>query len=293
MNFLTFDIEEWFLSVNNKSNPPGQWQSFENRVEQNTEKILQMLDSKGVKATFFILGWVAESYPGLVKKISRHGHEIGYHTYYHQYLSEFSPEAFIKDIERGNKILEEVTGKKTRVFRAPFFSLTNETAWVYDILIEKGFKASSSVKSLIKIGNIVVPNRPVVVRREAGSIVEFPLNRLNWQLVKPVFTGSGYFRVLPFDITRKLIARKSYNMIYFHPRDFDKQLPYSSRLSPVRNFKNHIGSKSGLSKLDKLLDFSDFTTFDAAIPFVHENQHNFTGSQVMDSTPGRKPYSNQ
>jgi polysaccharide deacetylase family protein (PEP-CTERM system associated) len=264
MKILTFDIEEWFLSTSNKRNPPSTWSGFENRVEKNTNAILEMLETKNVHATFFILGWIAEKYPELVQRIAAAGHEIGYHTYYHQRLSEFTLNDFKADLIRGIGLLEQLTGKKVTAFRAPFFALDHNSIWIYEVLAEQGILVSSSVKAGVDAGNIQFRNKPEMLRKYGDGIVEFPLNRAKFLGLPYQFTGGGYFRVLPYHLLRRLIKSRGYIMTYFHPRDFDADLRYSKNLSLMRNFRNIAGAKSGLRKFEWLLDTFDFMTIGEA-----------------------------
>ena len=264
MKILTFDIEEWFLSTSNKRNPPSSWGGLESRVEKNTDTILGMLDAKNTRATFYVLGWIAQQYPGLVRRIADSGHDIGYHTFFHQHLSEFSPETFGKDLQGGVGLLEDLTGVKVTTFRAPFFALTDQHRWMYDQLINLGIKTSSSVKAGEELCGKACGNGPVLLSHVGEDFVEFPLNSVNFYLHRAVFSGGGYFRILPLWLLKKLFARENYIMAYFHPRDFDAALPYSGDVSFMRNIRNLAGVGSGLRKLEWMLDTYDFVTIEKA-----------------------------
>lgn len=264
MKILTFDIEEWFLSTSNKRNPPSTWPRFENRVERNTDAILEILGSKNVQATFFILGWIAEQYPDLINRIASAGHEIGYHTYFHQRLSEFTKDEFKADLIKGTDLLEQLIGKKVTAFRAPFFAMENSSSWVYETLAEHGILVSSSVKSGIVFGDIRFANKPEVLKKYGDGFVEFPLTRVNAVGSKVQFTGGGYFRILPPMLLKRLFRNQTYIMTYFHPRDFDHTLKYSRDISLMRNFRNLVGISSGIRKFEWLLDTHDLTTIEKA-----------------------------
>jgi peptidoglycan-N-acetylglucosamine deacetylase len=273
MNILTFDIEEWFLSKNPYKVPYNTWDAYEKRVESNTGVILELLEKHKIKATFFILGWVAVNYPDLVRRIFDAGHEIGYHTYFHNNLKNFSPETFDKDLHEGILTLEDLTGSKVLYFRAPYFSLTEENRWAYENLAEHGIMASSSMKAHRKWQDGEVLNNPFYVACGGSRILELPLNRLKTLIFNPVFTGSGYFRVLPEVLLKHFYSLNNYTMTYFHPRDFDLQPPYSNSLSFTRNMMNKVGSGSTISKFEHLMQSVRFATVGEACRFYRDNEN--------------------
>lgn len=283
MNILTFDIEEWFLTGNNKKNPPGNWHIFESRVEKNTGKILELLNSKNVKATFFILGWVAEKHPSLIRKIAEDGHEVGYHTYYHQQLADFTPDTFVEDLKRGVGLIESITSRKVKVFRAPCFSFTGREHWLYTKLIELGFSASSSIKSGVYLQDRIVNAHPIKIKTKSGGIFEFPLSNIGSNPIKKLYPGSGYLRVMPLSIIRRLVENHDYLMFYFHPRDVDERIPFSTQLSLLRNFKNRVGAKTGLKKLSFLLDALEFLSIEQSVGKLLQSPDLFTVHEWADT----------
>ena len=152
MNILTFDFEDWFHILDNESTKdPKHWETFPYRVEANTDRILEALSRHGLKAVFFCLGWMAERHADVVKRIDALGHEIGSHSYAHQLIYEQSPEAFTQDLQRSVSILEDLTSKKVRSYRAPGFSLTKDTPWVFEALCAAGIESDFSVFPLERL----------------------------------------------------------------------------------------------------------------------------------------------
>ena len=265
MNILTFDIEEWFLSRDDDRIPKERWGAFGNRVEKGTRSILELLEKHNQKATFFILGWVAEKYPGLIGEIDKAGHEIGYHSYYHKHIkNQIKSNIFENDLENGLSLMENITGKKVVSYRAPYFSFNGHAKMVVEILIKHGIKVDSSVKAFSGDKNYFGNNAPFVFDSDGAQLLELPLNRINWPFIKPVFSGSGYFRLTPLKVLRYLFANNSYEMAYFHPRDFDDSLPFSNQLSFSRNVLNRIGNVQTARKLDVILSDYKFITVSKA-----------------------------
>ena len=146
MNILTFDIEEWFHILDNESTKnEKQWSSFQSRIHSNMEIILRILEETDTKASFFVLGWVAEKYPEVVKEIKKRGFEIGSHTHLHKLAYNQSKKEFSKDVDRSIKVLQDITGDKVRMFRAPGFSITEKNKWAFEVLHELGIEIDSSV----------------------------------------------------------------------------------------------------------------------------------------------------
>ena len=252
LNLLSIDIEDWYLSYNSSQIPHKDWGLLESRVEQSTRLFLDFLEENQLKATFFILGWIAERHPQLIKEIAAAGHEIGYHSFTHDLPVIQDPLAFEADLVRGLDLLENITGKRPQQYRAPMFSLCNESSWVLPLLMKHGIEISSSYKAHHWISGQQVPNGPFYFNHNGTRILELPLNRLKLPLMNWVYTGSGYFRLLPFRVLAYLYSRHKYNMAYFHPRDFDPSVPSTSQLPAYRNLMNSFGNASTIPKLRKL-----------------------------------------
>jgi len=263
VNILTFDVEEWFHILDHKSTKTEkEWSNYEYRLESNMDRIFELLDRKEQRATFFVLGWVAREFPQILKKIDKMGFEIASHSDRHQLVYEQSRNEFNSDLKKSIYSIEDVIGKKVRAYRAPGFSVGEESIWVFESLLNTGIEIDCSIfpakrshggfenygyakPSLIEIGN--------------RKLKEFPMNLL---LNKIIFSGGGYFRVLPYPVIKRMMRRSDYVMTYFHPRDFDISQPIIQDLSHIRKFKSYYGLDTAFDKLEKLID--DFKFVDIA-----------------------------
>lgn len=262
MNILTFDVEDWFHILDNESTRTIEdWARFPSRFEPFVDRLLEIVAEHRVPATFFCLGWIAEKHPGVVRKIHAAGYEIGSHSYAHQLVYEQSPEAFRQDFLRSLGLLEDLTGEKVRAFRAPGFSVTRATPWAFDVLLEHGIEYDSSIfpaprahGGFSEYGAI----GPSIIERDGGMLREFPINILDAMGQKLVFSGGGYFRLLPYPVIRSFTRRADYVMTYFHPRDFDAQQPMVPGLGWVRRFKSYYGLAQTEGKLTALLRDFEF-----------------------------------
>lgn len=268
MKILTFDIEDWFHILDN----PGtrninDWEKFESRIHRNMDIIHKICSKNNSKATFFILGWIAEKYPEIVKKISNLGYEIGSHTYSHQLVFEQNQKQFSNDLERSIKVLENLTGKKVKCFRAPGFSITEKTLWAFESLIKNGIEYDCSVFSSIRAHGGMTSrniNLPCRISYKGLNIKEFPINTHKIAGFNTVFSGGGYFRFFPYKLIQKWIRQSEYTMTYFHPRDFDFHQPILKNISIYRKFKLYHGISGCKNKLEKLLSEFDFTDMQQA-----------------------------
>ena len=267
MNILTFDLEDWFHILDFKDTAhPAQWVNFESRVEANSERILEILHEKNLTATFFCLGWIAEKYPALVKKISEK-HEIASHSMNHQLLYLQSRSEFKEDLRKSIDILENVTGKKVIAYRAPGFSLSRIHGFVLEELLSVGIKIDCSVFPAAR-NHGGIPDfplqKPCLLVGSGFEIVEFPINTRNFINQEIVFTGGGYFRFLPYSMIRKWMKDTDYVMTYFHPRDFDPGQPRLDNLSLKRKFMSYAGLGSSQKKLERLLTDFKFINLEQA-----------------------------
>ena len=251
MNILTFDIEDWFHTHQNRQRYTGHiWKDLPSRVEKNTGAILDVLEKHELKATFFILGWVAKYHPDLVRKIHSKGHEIAAHSYWHHNPHLISPSNFEKDLKMCLDEIQNVTGDKVTADRAPGFNLFLRDAWAFEILAENGITIDSSVQLLRMPKSI-----PLHIKIGERSIYEFPLLTSNYGFP---YSGGGYFRLLPLSVLKYLFRKQEYNLIYLHPRDFDKDNPNTNLFSFFRNGLNSINTDGCMSKLEAVL--SEFKT---------------------------------
>jgi peptidoglycan-N-acetylglucosamine deacetylase len=270
MNILSFDIEDWYMSYDSSQIATSLWESLPGRIDKNLSDILDFLDSHNTRATFYIMGWVAERYPLVVKDIHTRGHEIGYHSYYHDLPVKQGPALFEKDLTLGLALLEDLTGEKVVHYRAPRFSLCHRTNWSLPILVSQGIEVSSSVKSIRRFGSEKVPVHPFYFSYQGVSLLEMPLNQASCAGFNWVFTGSGYFRIMPFWLISKLYHSYDYNMAYFHPRDFDTAVPKTDLLPFYRNIMSRLGNHTTAKKLSLLIHEIDFMTVGKAAATVKE-----------------------
>jgi polysaccharide deacetylase family protein (PEP-CTERM system associated) len=268
LNLLTFDIEEWFLTEDSLQFAPEEWTAFAPRLEDNTRRVLGLLEKHRQPAVFFLLGWVAEKYPQLVRDIVAAGHEIGYHSYHHHHNDVLTPQAFEEDLLRGLHLLEELTGSRPVYYRSPYFSMHAGNLWTIPILIRHGIKLSSSIRNLRGPAGQPLPDVPFQWEHEGNTLWEFPLASARLAGLRIPFAGSGYFRMLPGAMVQHFTQKRNYNMFYFHPRDFDPDPPRSPRLSTLRNIKNTFGTTRAMAKLEKLLLRNEFMTLGEAIERV-------------------------
>jgi peptidoglycan-N-acetylglucosamine deacetylase len=266
-HILSFDIEDWFLCRQDKRNHPQFWNQFPQRVEENSFRILSFLDELKLKAHFFVLGYIAETHPDLIKEIARRGHSIGFHSYYHLKPELQSSKQFEEELVKGLTLLENLTGMKIMGYRAPGFSLNASCLWIIPILKKHGILYSSSTKAGRHLHSQKIPNQPFQIIYQDTSMIEFPLNRVFGY----PFSGSGYFRILPLKILTTLYNHSNYINSYFHPRDFDEELPNSSHLPIMRNLMNRVGTKNSLHKIKTIFKHQKILRFDEAHLLAKQN----------------------
>lgn len=266
MNILTFDIEEWFHILDNESTKTEkQWNNFEDRLHANMDRIFEVLAKHDQSATFFCLGWVARKYPDIVRKIDTLGYQVGTHSDMHQLVYEQSPEEFRRDLDLSIDAIEDAIGKKITAYRAPGFSVKEENKWVFEQLIEKGIEQDCSIFPAQRAHGGFEnygTDLPSIIETESGSLREFPINLYRTLGRNIIFSGGGYFRLLPYPAIKRMTKRSDYVMTYFHPRDFDADQPVIENLSAARRFKSYYGLSGSLGKLEKFL--RDFEFIDLA-----------------------------
>lgn len=262
MKILTFDIEEWFHILDNpETQTTESWQKYDSRLRQGVDAILALLDETGQPATFFCLGWVAEKHPEVIKSIDKAGYEIASHSYGHQLAYEQSRQAFREDLTRSLGVLSDITGKPIDTYRAPGFSITGKNLWAFDELIDAGIKVDCSLfpadrahGGLPSFGDAL----PTIGNRNGKSIKLFPINTRSVFGKKIIYSGGGYFRLMPASLLRRWFGDDDYVMTYFHPRDFDPGQPMVPGLSPLRKFKSYVGISGAKDKLRRLLELNSF-----------------------------------
>ncbi len=258
INALTVDLEDWYhiCGVEELSNP-SEWHNYESRIIKNTDRILTILHQYGVKATFFVLGYIASQEPGLIKKIIDAGHEIASHGFFHQRVFELSEKEFEDDLVRSLDVISSITNKGVVGYRAPEWSIRDSTPWALSILRKHGILYDSSMVPLTRMGNRNNPVSPCQFKTEYGKIWEFPLTttKLFWENIP--FSGGLPLRMVPyFYIISKLnrMNREGRSgMVYIHPWEFDNQktkidLPLSRRFMHYFNIRVTRKKVEGLLK---------------------------------------------
>lgn len=268
MRILTFDIEEWFHILDNyQTKGVDEWLNFESRIHLNMQIIFEIIKKSNCSATFFVVGWIAEKYPEIVNEIVKKGFEIGSHTHLHQLAFNQDFKTFKNDVEKSIKTLEDCTGKKVTSFRAPGFSITSKNKWAFEVLHELGIEKDSSVFPAGRAhGGFPLYNKsiPSILEYNGIQIKEFPINTYDVLRQSLIFSGGGYFRLLPYSFIKYFTQKSTYVMTYFHPRDFDFNQPIVPGLSYKRRFKSYVGLRKCKPKLERWLKDFDFIDLEQA-----------------------------
>lgn len=258
VNALTIDVEDYFqVSAFAPHVPRADWDARECRVEQNIERILALLADANARGTFFTLGWIAERYPAIVRRIAAEGHEIASHGFGHQRASEQSPLEFLADIRLAKAIIEDVAGCEVRGYRAPSFSIGTSNPWAFDAIAAAGYRYSSSIYP-IRHDHYGVPDAPRFVHESRPGLLEIPvatvrMARSNWPA-----GGGGYFRLLPYALSRWSIRRINRHdrqpaMFYFHPWELDPEQPRIDGPDAKTRFRHYLNLRRMAPRLTRLL----------------------------------------
>jgi len=258
-HILTVDVEDWFhiLEVEGAYGRED-WPGLESRVEANTDRLLVWMAEAGARATFFVVGWVAERHPELVRRIARAGHELASHSYWHEVVGRHDRRSLAADLVRSKKLLEDLGGAPVEGFRAPGGSITPECAWAFDLILEQGYRYDASIwPGHSSHGGFPTPYEgPHRLRTGAGELVEIPASTVGWGGLRVPYAGGGYFRLLPGAAIRGAMAanvrRGQPTTFYVHPRDFDPDQP-RMKLPAKRYFKYYVGLRGAEAKLCALL----------------------------------------
>jgi polysaccharide deacetylase family protein (PEP-CTERM system associated) len=260
INALSIDVEDYFQVAAFETNILKEnWGKFPVRVQKNTERLLSILDGKGIKATFFVLGWVAERYPGLIRTIVEHGHELASHGYMHDRINHLTPEKFRADIKDSKHMLEDIAGHVILGYRAPSYSIGESTKWALDIIEEEGFIYSSSIYP-IRHDLYGWPEAPRFAFTATNSgLVEIPISTLSVMGKMLPIGGGGYFRFYPYCISKWLIQRLNHTenepcIFYLHPWELDPEQPRQKNASFKSRFRHYLNLNKTESRFIQLLD---------------------------------------
>lgn len=265
MNILTFDLEEWYTYILYKKGSP---KYFEPILEKLLNELLFALDREKIQATFFCLGKIARDYPDIIRHIYKSGHNIGCHSDKHKFVNKQSFSEFYEDSKKAIYSLEDKIGEKIISYRAPAFTITESNIWALEVLINLGIKFDSSIfPSSRSYGgfNKFPSDSPSIINTQSGIIYEFPINSKPIFNRKVMFSGGGYFRLLPYQYLKSLMKNSDYVMCYFHLRDFDKE---QVRVYNHRYLMNYVGINSALSKFDLLIKDFKFMSLEQASQIV-------------------------
>ncbi len=257
-NALTIDVEDYFqVSAFAPYIRRDEWDARECRVEANVERILAMLERHGTRATFFTLGWVAERYPQLVRRIVDGGHELASHGYGHERASDLTPEAFSADIERAKKILEDLAGQPVQGYRAPSFSIGERNLWAFDCLARAGYRYSSSVYP-IRHDHYGMPDAPRFAHPVREGLIEIPVTTLRVMNRNLPSSGGGYFRLLPYALSRWMLRQfnegeQASAIFYFHPWEIDAGQPRVAGIDAKTRFRHYVNIGRMERRLEQLL----------------------------------------
>jgi polysaccharide deacetylase family protein (PEP-CTERM system associated) len=259
VNAMTIDVEDYFhVSAFEGHLQRSRWDSLESRVVRNTDRLLELLARANVQATFFVLGWVAERYPALVRRIAESGHEVGSHGFAHRLIYNQSPVEFREDLQRSRAVISEATSVAIDGYRAPSFSITPRSLWALDIIREVGFTYDASVFPIRhdRYGLPSAPRHFHALKQKTGTLWECPASTVRVAGTNLPVAGGGYFRLLPYAWTRWGIARLNRHerraaIFYLHPWEIDPDQPRmpTSLLSRVRHYTNLRKTEERLLRL--------------------------------------------
>ncbi len=267
LNALTFDVEDYFqVAALADSFNPSKWDDIPRRVVGNTQALYEMLARHDIKATFFFLGWVVDRHPSLVREAARAGHEVACHGYSHQLIYRQSREVFREETRRAKGLIEDALGAPVLGYRAASYSITRESLWALDELIDAGFQYDSSIFPVHhdRYGIPDAPREPHRVRSPQGrELVEFPPSTVLWAGRKLPVAGGGYFRIFPYALTRWAVRRVNAEGLpfnfYLHPWEIDPGQP-RVKTSLLSRFRHYTNLDVCQRRLEDLISRFEFTT---------------------------------
>ena len=265
-NVMSIDLEDWFhmMGVPSLENPET-WDSMASLVEPYTKIILEILSTQNVKGTFFVLGWIAQKYPTLVREIAKEGHEIACHSDVHSRIDRMSPATFTEDLRRATRSIQDAYGGPVLGFRAPSFSITPGAEWAMEIMLEEGIRYDASLFPVKRDhGGYSCQRSPFLFPLQGNRFIpEIPMTVMKLLGIEVPFSGGGYMRLLPMRLIREGYRQINRNgqpvVLYIHPRDFAYDCPRVA-MKPLKYFKSYVGLKSLSQKFVALVEEYPFTT---------------------------------
>ncbi|WP_101760250.1 XrtA system polysaccharide deacetylase [Oceanicoccus sp. KOV_DT_Chl] len=267
LHAMTIDVEDYYhVSAFNSVIKPDNWSDWPSRVEKNTHQLLDLFDTHAVKSTFFVLGWVADKYPSLVKELANRGHEIASHGWSHQLIYNQSPTEFKAETARSKDVIEELAQTPVTGYRAASYSITKRSLWALDILAELGFTWDSSIFPVHhdRYGISGSPQSPYMIQTSSGQLIkEFPLTTARVLGLAIPAAGGGYFRQYPYALSKWLFQRASQNsakplIFYLHPWEIDPEQPRVPGISPLSKFRHYTNLQRCETRLEQLLNDFQF-----------------------------------
>ena len=296
VNVISVDVEDYFHAESFAGVvPPERWDACDSRVEGNTRRLLDLFASRNVEATFFVLGWVADRHPALVRDIAAAGHELACHSYWHRLVTRLTPDEFREDTRRAKEVIEQIAGVRVDGYRAPTYSIVAGSLWAIEILVELGFTYDSSIFPIHhdRYGIPDAPRVPFLIETPAGSLVGYPIATFRlWGATNLPFGGGGYLRLMPWWYTRLGLRRAGAEglpvIAYIHPWEIDPGQPrlQGSFKSRLRHYTN-LGST--YARLDRLVDGGRFTSFRNRGAKPPEQQRTSAASERVRGSAWRSP----
>ena len=260
VNAMTVDVEDYFqVSAFERYIRREDWDAIPCRVEANVDRILNLFDGKSVKATFFTLGWMAERYPAMVKRVIEEGHELASHGWEHIRVTTQEEKAFRQDVVRTRALLEDVGGQRVKGYRAASYSIGSKNLWALDTLAEAGYQYSSSIVPVNHdlYGMPQAPRFPFYAAE--GKLLEIPITTLQMRSRNIACGGGGWFRLFPYRFTRWAYRRvnekeNQAGVFYFHPWEIDAAQPRQNGISAKTRFRHYLNLSRMYGRLERLLD---------------------------------------
>ena len=264
---VSVDVEDYFhAEAMTPVVQPSQWDQYSCRVEGNTQRLLDLFASRQIQATFFVVGWVAERFPSLVREIASRGHELACHSYWHRLIYKLNPTDFRQDTQRAKDVIEQISGQAIYGYRAPTYSIVASSLWALEILAELGFTYDSSIFPIHhdRYGIPSAPRAPFRIKTPAGPLMEYPLTTFRiWNRSMPV-AGGGYLRLLPQWYTRFGISRARREglpiIAYVHPWEIDPGQPRLP-VTLTSRLRHYTNLSKTYARLSDMLREGNFTSF--------------------------------
>lgn len=286
---MTVDVEDYFqVSAFSQTVTHRQWDSFQGRVAENTDRILDLFAQYHVTATFFVLGWVADKYPSLVRRIVREGHELASHGYMHEQIHLLTPREFKQDVERSKKCLEDISGHRIKGYRAPSYSINDKTQWAFSILEDLEFVYSSSVFPIVH-DLYGWPNAPrFIFTATPQGLREIPITTYKWRQYVLPCGGGGYFRLFPYGVYKWGLTKVNEQehqpgIFYFHPWEIDPQQPRLQGLPFKSKCRHYLKLHHMEKKVIRLLQDFKWTSIESVFFKSNQNDESSTSFWIQQT----------